>query len=96
MRMTAIWFGSLDHRIQGCGAMIRARGLAPLGSLVCKVDPAAGGWTGNAPRQGSRLRARFAAYGLDPSAFPVLWLVIGALRRRSAKKQGGDSRTPRS
>ena len=42
-------------------------------------------------------RARFAAYGLDPSAFPVRVArhSVGALRRRSAKEQEGEANTSR-
>ena len=42
-------------------------------------------------------RARFAAYGLDPSAFPVrvVHRSVGARRRRSAKKKEGEANTSR-
>ena len=40
MRMAASWFGSIEaHRIQGCGAMIRARWRAPLGQTVKDCSP---------------------------------------------------------
>ena len=85
-----------------------ARWLAPVAWLrsdrwlvvvACKADPAAGEWDWEC--SASRLaltRARFAAYGLDPSAFPVQVAhhSVGAKRRRSAKEQEGVRRTHRS
>jgi hypothetical protein len=59
-----------------------------------QVDPAAGGWTGNAPRQGSRLRAtapRLAALTRPRSPVPYCSHSVGTMRRRSAKQRGSPS-----
>ena len=76
------------------------RAWAPLGSvgslvrfvMVYEVD-LLGDWECSASRL-ALARARFAAYGLDPSAFPVRrWPhhSVGVLRRRSAPKSKKES-----
>jgi hypothetical protein len=81
--------------------MIRARDMAPLGSKV-HIYPAAGGWTGNAPPQGSRCRAtapRLAA--LTRPRSQSVWLLIASARcadaRPKAAHPGGivlDNKNP--
>ena len=68
---------------------IRARGIAPLGLSVSDVDPAVRrvDWGCSASRR-ALARVRLAAYGLDPSAFPVSVARHGfGTQRRSSPKE---------
>ncbi len=66
--------------------------------VVYKVDPAAGGWTGNAPRQGSRLRApasRLTAL-TRPRSQSVSLAIASALCADARPKSKKERRTRRA